>query len=77
MIKLPKGFDGVLESTGNEFRSVVIQGEVSHKAEHEGVKSLLPGSYIESDAPSVHHFKNSSDSDVTLYVRTNAPLSIK
>lgn len=77
MIKLPEGFEGVLESTGSEFRSVVIQGEVSLKAERDNVKSLLPGSYIESDAPSVHHIKNSTGGDVTLYVRTNAPLKIR
>ena len=71
MMKLPPDFDGVIRSTGNLFRAVVIQGELERSA-----TLLTPGSYFGSDAPVSHHVQADGQGEVLVYVRTDAPYRI-
>ncbi|MEQ3724142.1 DUF4437 domain-containing protein [Alcanivorax sp.] len=79
MIRFPAGFSGSIETGANEFRAVLIAGEMGYRsaASMKTVSTLKPGSYIESSGPIQHGIVNQSADPVTLYVRTDAPYSVK
>lgn len=78
MIRLGAGFDGELSTEASEFRAVVIGGEVSYNAaDLEQPKTLAAGSFIESTGDYAHRFINSSDEDVTLYIRTDGRYTLQ
>ena len=73
-IKIPAGFNGKLQSSGETFRAVVISGEIQYS---ESNGSLLdPGSYIGSSDETVHALANESSEESVLYIRTNAKYSL-
>lgn len=77
-IKLPEGFSGKLESTGQVLHAVVIQGELRYKMPQTGTLKLLDaGSYFSSEGKAVHTITTDSESEATVYVRTNGEIRVK
>lgn len=76
-VKLPKGFNGNLESTGNIFHSVIIKGELNYKMpQTEEIKKLDAGSYFSSKGNAIHKLSNGSESENIFYIRTNGNIKI-
>lgn len=77
MVKLPAGFKGKIDTKATEFRAVIISGDVEYNS--EGVKqaqSLTPGSYVESTGKASHQLVNNSESEATIYIRTNSKYQV-
>jgi len=76
-IKLPKGFNGAIESSGTILHSVIIKGEMNYKIpQTEAIKILDAGSYFSSTDKAVHTVSNGSENDIIIYVRTNGTVKI-
>ena len=69
LIKVPAGFDGYIQSSGSEFRAVVINGSMNS----EDV-TLAEGSYFGSDLP--QKYKITAQEEVLIYIRTNGKYKI-
>ncbi len=77
-VKLPKNFDGTLESDGNIFYSIVIQGKTEYLLPQDNsIKTLDLGSCFSSTDTAKHILTNKTDDFVLLYVRTNGSFYIK
>jgi len=70
-LRIPAGYEGRIEPTGDVFHSVVIRGELRHAAAPDPL--LMPGSYFGAQEASVHQIANTSDADTVLYIRSNGP----
>ena len=68
LIKLPANFTGTINSRGQAFRAVVIQGQAKHHG--VDVKTLGPGSYFGSKGASEHRISCAPGDDCIIYVRT-------
>ncbi|WP_339344285.1 DUF4437 domain-containing protein [uncultured Alcanivorax sp.] len=82
LIRFPAGFSGFIKTQANEFRAVLITGEIDYRSAGavEAVSSsssLKAGSYIESSGTIEHEVHNQTDDPVTLYVRTDGPYIVK
>lgn len=76
-IKLPKAFNGKIESDGKELHAVVITGELNYKIpQSQEIKVLDPGSYFSSTDRAFHEIYNAKEDDIILYVRTNGSIKI-
>ncbi|OIQ28486.1 MAG: hypothetical protein BM564_08775 [Bacteroidetes bacterium MedPE-SWsnd-G2] len=76
-IKLPKGYDGVIESNGMVLHAVVIQGGLDYKMpQNKDVKGLDVGSYFGSSDRAFHSIVTNSDVETILYVRTNGKVKV-
>lgn len=72
MLKLPSGFSGELESQDDAIKSVVIQGEITHKvAGLEGLSRLVAGGYFTSSENVRHSLTCESQTECLVYVRTS------
>lgn len=72
MVKLPAGFKGSIDTKASEFRAVVISGSIEYSSDKmKNAQNLAPGSYVESTGDISHELMNSSDKEVTIYIRTN------
>ncbi|MDO6566100.1 DUF4437 domain-containing protein [Alteromonas sp. 1_MG-2023] len=72
MVKLPVGFKGSISTQANEFRAVVIAGEVEYQSgEVSSPISLSAGSYVESTGTFEHQIINEGKGEATIYIRTN------
>ncbi len=78
MIKLPVGFKGEIITKANEFRAVLITGEIDYKTKNEEKpQALTPGSYVESKGYIKHKIANTGKTEATLYIRTNDRYKVK
>ena len=76
-VKLPKGFEGKIESNGNVFRAVVIKGKIDYYNPKTDENIVLDsGSYFSATEKALHEMANVAESDVVLYIRTNEALLI-
>ncbi|MFZ8200068.1 DUF4437 domain-containing protein [Alteromonas portus] len=72
LVKLPRGFEGSITSSGDEFKAVVIMGNVEYTQKSNAKATLLnAGSYIESTTPAEHEVRNVNDDDAIVYIRTS------
>lgn len=71
MIKLPSGFVGEIHSSADQFRAVVIQGDVQL-----GDCTLESGSSFGSDGDATHRVRVPKSGSALLYIRTDAPYRI-
>lgn len=70
LVKIPKGFNGKIETDSSEFRGVVIHGTVNYSSvESKKPIQLTPGSYFSSS--NIFSHKLTSKSEATIYVRAN------
>ncbi len=77
MVKLPKGFTGVLSAKGPSLRAVVIKGQTGLKVRGESVaRRLEPGSYFGSEGEATHPITCSDDAACLLYVRAVGTYSV-
>jgi len=76
-IKLPKGFNGAIESSETILHSVIIKGEMKYiLPQNDETKMLDAGSYFSSTDNAVHTVSNASENDIIIYVRTNGTVKI-
>ncbi|MBW3163797.1 DUF4437 domain-containing protein [Ferrimonas balearica] len=74
-IKLPAGFDGVIESD-SPLKAVVIKGNARYQWNEERASTqLTPSSFFRSDASGQHRL--STDSEVLLYLHSEGPYRVK
>lgn len=70
MLKLPAGFEGSISTHADEFRAVVIEGDVGYRNQ-QAVKELEPGSYFGSNGDFAHEISAKPGQALTLYIRSN------
>ena len=76
-IKLPAGFKGKINSSGTDFRAIVIKGLPQYQIGETDIKTLEPGSYFGSkDEPVGHQISSDADTETILYIRTNGKYSV-
>ena len=73
LVRLPQGFNGQIVTHADEFRAVVIKGQVAHKRASN--KHLSKGSYFGSRGSFVHHI--STVQEATLYLRHSGKYQIR
>jgi len=74
-IKLPKEFGGHITTESNDFRAIIIQGQLQYSAgEQDERTNLTSGSYFGSEGDAVHRL--SPKADTIIYVRTDQPFII-
>jgi len=76
LLKLPKGFDGKIQSHEAIFRAVVIQGQLSYQAMQSDVNTLQAGSYFGSSSASTHHITCEQTDECLVYIRTTGPYDV-
>ena len=77
LIKIPANFQGTINSLGDIFHAVVIQGAVAYgDADDSKAQTLTPGSYFNSTAPASHQISSSAPSESLIYIRTNGKFSL-
>lgn len=74
MIKIPAGYKANITVNAEEFRSVIIEGDINYQSSSVTDKKLMPGSYFASEGKFEHQI--SSSQGATLYIRTNGVFSI-
>ncbi len=72
-LKLPAGFKGSIISKSDEFRAVVINGEINHEAYSSS--QLKKGSYFSSIKDTEHVL--STQTETILYIRTKGEYQVK
>lgn len=71
LIKLPAGFKGKINSQGESFHAVVIEGQTTlQRPDGSESKTLRPGSYAVSQGAVTHQISCDADSDCIIYVRS-------
>jgi quercetin dioxygenase-like cupin family protein len=75
MLKLPIGFTGDISTNADEFRAVVIEGELDYKS-LPVTKTLEPGSYFGSTGGFVHAISATPGQALTLYIRSDDTFDI-
>lgn len=74
-VKLPKGFNGTLESDGTILHSVVIQGELTYTLpQNKEEKTLNAGSYFGATDKAIHTI--SANDETIIYIRTNGNIKV-
>lgn len=77
-VELPAGFDGFLNSYGDPFRAVVVEGRVDlYRAGAADPAYLEPGSYWGSTGESVHPIRCELATGCVLYVRTDGGFDLR
>ena len=72
LVRLPKGFDGIVRNEGAEMHVIVITGRVSHEVREPAV--LEAGSYFGSTGVAEHRVV--CDEECLLYVRTDGKFTV-
>lgn len=76
-VKLPKNYNGTIETFGNIFYSIVVDGVINYTMpETEELKILDEGSCFSSSGNSKHQIANKVNDEVILYFRTNGKIKI-
>ena len=75
LLKLPPRFNGVVEANADEFRAVIIDGEINYTStETTKLQNLTAGSYFDSKGKFKHNI--ASVKPTLIYLRTNGALTI-
>ncbi|MEM6804295.1 MAG: DUF4437 domain-containing protein [Bacteroidota bacterium] len=78
LLRISEGFEGEIMSEGEEFRAIVIEGELSYLMPQTQIEKVLdPGSYFSSRASSRHQINVNKATATYIYIRTNDTFSIK
>jgi mannose-6-phosphate isomerase-like protein (cupin superfamily) len=70
MLKLPGGFEGKISTNANEFKAIVIEGDIGYKNQ-QSIKKLAPGSYFGSTGHAVHEIGVNPGQVSALYIRSD------
>lgn len=77
-VKIPAGFQGEIESSGNILHAVAVLGEVEYTMpETNEVKKLDAGSYFSATDKAIHTISNKSKEDAIFYIRTNGNILVR
>ncbi|MEM9338826.1 MAG: DUF4437 domain-containing protein [Bacteroidota bacterium] len=77
-VKLPPGYSGAIETTGNVLHAVVIKGVLHYTMpQSKEIKALDPGSYFGATDKAVHTLTNASDGQTIVYLRTNGAINVR
>lgn len=77
-VKLPKGYNGKIETFGTVLHAVMIKGKLNYTLpQNKETKTLNVGSYFGATDRAIHSIANNSEKEVLLYIRTNGELKIK
>lgn len=71
LLKLPEGFNGVLQTSASELKVVVVQGSVEYEEESGAQHKLNAGSYIGAFGKASHTFSVKGSGEAVLYIRSN------
>lgn len=78
LVKLPPGFFGEIRSHGSTLRAVVIQGQVTHRAQGAArVNAMKPGSYFSLNGQSVHEVSCDAGDECIIYVRIRGKYDVR
>lgn len=72
LVKLPAGFEGIIDSQAEDFKAVLIEGTLSYEG-----KQLEPGSYIGSKGIVTHDISNLTDQPILFYIRAIGAYALK
>lgn len=76
-VKLPKGYNGEIETNGTVLHAVVIEGELNYTMpQNQEQKNLDAGSYFGSSDRALHRITSNSKKEVVLYIRTNGIIKV-
>lgn len=76
-VKLPKGYQGKIESNASVFHAVVIQGDLTYEMPNtKALEQLDAGSYFGATDRATHQLTNSSNNENIIYIRTNGAVKI-
>ncbi|MCC4834431.1 DUF4437 domain-containing protein [Shewanella sp. 10N.7] len=71
MVKIPAGYKGEIDVDAEEFRGIVIAGNLQYRsAETENAKALNAGSYFGSTGQFSHNIE-AAENGATIYIRTD------
>ncbi len=70
LLKLPKQFEGKIQSHEAILRAVVIQGQLNYQTTQSGVNILQAGSYFGSTSASTHDISCIHSNECLVYIRT-------
>lgn len=76
-VKLPKEFDGSIQSDGTEFHAVVIQGGLNYTLPQDQETKLLDAGSSFSSTNKAIHTLSATNNYVLLYIRTNGNIKIQ
>ncbi|AXT49434.1 DUF4437 domain-containing protein [Aquimarina sp. BL5] len=77
-VKLPKDYNGAIETNGTVLHSVVIKGNLNYiMPQNNETKNLDAGSYFGSTDKAIHTIKGNSEKEIILYIRTNGEVKVK
>ncbi|RDK82786.1 DUF4437 domain-containing protein [Marinirhabdus gelatinilytica] len=77
-VKLPRNYNGTIETDGTVLHSVVIQGKLNYTLpQNQEVKILGAGSSFSSSDKAIHTISNDSETEVLLYLRTNGNIKVE
>ncbi|GAB4293369.1 MAG: hypothetical protein Kow0083_06510 [Methylophaga sp.] len=78
LVKLPAGFQGEIVTSANEFKAIVIQGQIAyHTSQSDMERPLRAGSYFGSEGKFSHVLSVPDSREVILYIRTDDEYAIK
>ncbi len=77
LLKLPRGFDGALQTVGASFHAVVVRGRAAHQVVDETeLTPLDPGSYFGSEGAVAHQLTCAGETDCLVYVRAEGAFEL-
>lgn len=76
LLSLPKAFKGNIAVDAEEFKVVVIKGNIEYESQELNESMVLnPGSFVDSSGRFIHQL--STHTDTLIYIRTNGEFEIK
>lgn len=77
LLQIPAGFKGVLHTDAEEFRAIVVSGNLNYQSsETTQETSLTKGSYFASSGRFAHQVSISSQESLVLYVRSTEVVKV-
>lgn len=76
MVELPVAFKGTIKVNANEFRAVVIKGNVNYQSSETKLLTQLPAASYFSSIGEFQHNISSIKEKATIYIRTNGEYKI-
>jgi len=77
MMKVPKGFNGLIQYESGPFRAIVVDGTISHQHDKNDQPALLAaGSYLGTSLKTSGGTSFNSQTGAVLYIRAQAALEL-
>lgn len=77
LVKLPAGFNGIINSHSSQLHAVMIQGQTKHSIPGESVVNIMePGSYFGSNGELIHQVSCEEGEDCIIYMRMEGKFDV-